>query len=77
MDVIVDTDTHLMVRMTPLPALPAPATTILWSLSASGVSPCTFMAPYKPASTVAAVPWMSSLNIRYSFLYLGKNKTSP
>ena len=28
------------------------------------------MAPYSPASTVAAVPWMSSLNMRYSFLYL-------
>ena len=25
---------------------------------------------HSPASTVAYMPWMSSLNIRYSFLYL-------
>ena len=39
-----------------MPALPAPATTKRWSFSALFGRPFTFIAPYRPATAVAAVP---------------------
>ncbi len=43
-------------RATPLAAEPAPTIMMRRFLSSSGGIPCTFRAPYRPASTVAAVP---------------------
>mmetsp|Transcript_28549 Transcript_28549/g.55556 ORF Transcript_28549/g.55556 Transcript_28549/m.55556 type:complete len:265 (-) Transcript_28549:169-963(-) len=51
--------------VTPIPALPAPHTTKTRSLSSLGLRLHTLRAPYNPASAVAAVPWMSSLNMRW------------
>ena len=46
---------------TPMPALPAPTTTMRWSLMACTGLPCTASAPYRPASAVAAVPYIKQL----------------
>ena len=70
----------LMVSSTPLPALPAPATRIVcscvmrrgntvqccstWCFRSLGCSPFTFIAPYSPARTVAAVPWEHKLGFK-------------
>ena len=45
-----------IMRTTPMPALPAPATTNRWSFRALCGRPFTFIAPYRPATAVAAVP---------------------
>mmetsp|Transcript_150 Transcript_150/g.389 ORF Transcript_150/g.389 Transcript_150/m.389 type:complete len:231 (-) Transcript_150:310-1002(-) len=46
---------------TPIPALPAPAMRMRWSLSFSAVFPRLIIALMSPASVTAPVPWMSSL----------------
>jgi hypothetical protein len=56
-----------MVRATPLAAEPAPTIMMRRFLSSSGGIPCTFRAPYRPASTVAAVP--CNINTAINQLY--------
>lgn len=43
-------------RATPMPALPAPTSTMRCSASSLLLLPCTRSAPYTPATAVAAVP---------------------
>ena len=45
----------------PMPALPAPHTTNVCFVMSEGFPPSAAIAPYTPASTTTAVPWMSSL----------------
>jgi hypothetical protein len=52
----------------PMPALPAPHTTNVCFVMSPGVFPKDAIAPYTPASTTTAVPWMSSL--KHSTLFL-------
>mmetsp|Transcript_12270 Transcript_12270/g.45678 ORF Transcript_12270/g.45678 Transcript_12270/m.45678 type:complete len:252 (-) Transcript_12270:903-1658(-) len=45
----------------PIPAEPAPHTRNVCFVISAGCNPSAAMAPYTPASTTTAVPWMSSL----------------
>ena len=55
-----------MLCTTPIPALPAPSTTNRCLQKSLTGWPWIFSAPMMPASTMEAVPWMSSLKIRNS-----------
>ncbi len=53
----------------PIPAVPAPWITIVWSRIAV---PAARVAPSAAASTTAAVPWMSSLKVQQAPAYFSR-----